>query len=1215
MPVKKYGFSEGNRRQLSFGLANGFVMPNYTCFIHPTNQAPSLDDICPNCGKPFGFPLSEEMIPRNINNREVVKAISRGFYGAVYLTRDRKTERLYAVKVIPKATYARRADGGYEKDFDAEARLHLDLSTSRVVARAEDWGEAEILFGSHTIPCHWLEMEFVEGRTLNEVIRTGPKSVREVAQVSWDLVDIIEQLHQREHYHNDLHGENILVIDLDERDARYAAIHPRKSIKVLDLGSADKRSKSVDGRLSDIHWVATHILDLVNSYERNIREHPPEDLRVCAQIRKVADHYRGIDRIRAPLPQDMKSAIHEAYSFGQRPWAERPRLASISEHYNAKTLPSWFAPDLFYDPSGRWEKKLVGSGPQLLYGMRGCGKTILLRSLEWSARIHPRNNEGRIETKDDVINRIKENEGFVGLFVSCSSLLQGSKPELVDAPVHRTFLAFAREIIRNVEVCELHDIGIIDYSQISNFVSVITRAIPWYEAPVERLDIWDVDRSLSAALDCPTKGAADNISFKPTLMFEELTRVSRKFVDLWRNKTFLFLLDDVSTRVLTRQNVDELIDQLCLQSPEFGFKVSTETQTLQLKTTGGELARPGRDYEEFDLGAEVFTAVGGRYGVKFIANILNRRAALTTTGPVQPASQVLGERSLNDLAEEIKEKRSGARYWGLNMLSGLCVGDVGDILQLYETILDRSDYRFPVEPAIQHRAALDLAQSKLRALLYRDEWLFAHATTFSKASNRELISSRERPRQFSHVYIHIDSGSTDVIRRVFDLVEAGVYVFDGGVIRSKTKGERHSVQYKLAYRKMLGLPDFMPLARRDRFEINNQEELIDWLENPSPDKLKWGLVSEEGPGAQNGDAGVAEEQGAVSRPQQLNLREKPTFPDARSLYDISILYEGDIEGVVVEWDRMHLFAAAGFEDRCLEGIRRIFSIGEPKHVALFKYADRGHFTEIDELLTDHSIAYSPVEVNDGQASVEEAFELVADQDIIGVDVTGLNKELIFRIVRKALVEREELWVFNTRAKVHYPTSAELEAVVAELEEGDILKFKELDEIVEGEIGPFYVVPIWGPRRDPNQPSVLTVFVPLKHSRVSALLEEVAVEQVVAIIPTESSGEESARSKAAGYLADHFVQQYKGEKYKVAPSSCQATYERLVKLHQMYSLDGGYNFELALTGSKMNTVAVGMLGAITTLGGVYYSRPNGFNKDKFTEGYGNTVAIRLKRLEK
>ena len=52
-----------------------------------------------------------------------------------------------------------------------------------------------------------------------------------------------------------------------------------------------------------------------------------------------------------------------------------------------------------------------------------------------------------------------------------------------------------------------------------------------------------------------------------------------------------------------------------------------------------------------------------------------------------------------------------------------------------------------------------------------------------------------------------------------------------------------------------------------------------------------------------------------------------------------------------------------------------------------------------------------------------------------------------------------------------------------------------------------------------------------------------------------------------------------------------------------------NFEMGLTGTKMHTVAAGMLGVIANVSGVYYT-PVHFDPRNYTIGTGNTTFTEL-----
>jgi len=60
----------------------------------------------------------------------------------------------------------------------------------------------------------------------------------------------------------------------------------------------------------------------------------------------------------------------------------------------------------------------------------------------------------------------------------------------------------------------------------------------------------------------------------------------------------------------------------------------------------------------------------------------------------------------------------------------------------------------------------------------------------------------------------------DVAAKLLALLDAGVFVYDGGVPRTKIRDDDPVLQFKLSYRKILGLASFIGLADRDRFELS-----------------------------------------------------------------------------------------------------------------------------------------------------------------------------------------------------------------------------------------------------------------------------------------------------------------------------------------------------------------------------------------------------------
>ncbi len=324
-----------------------------------------------------------------------------------------------------------------------------------------------------------------------------------------------------------------------------------------------------------------------------------------------------------------------------------------------------------------------------------------------------------------------------------------------------------------------------------------------------------------------------------------------------------------------------------------------------------------------------------------------------------------------------------------------------------------------------------------------------------------------------------------------------------------------------------------------------------------------------------------------------------------------------IEETPTDWGGKHVIAGFGFEIRSLGAWKNLVEAGQgtPRALTMLQYPDVGLLAQIDEFLHSASIPFNTVKTTSVMTS-SEAQQLIAKCDgQMVVDTTSLTKPLIYMLVSQALSIRNEVWVLHTCAAEYYPPESDLAAAVELFERKEFpAAFKKLDELIAGEKGPYTSVPIGVQRQDPSQPSLMAAFVSLKHDRVVRLLEEAPVEVVAAISPVHSAGPDTNRSKAARYMAEYLVQRYTGEVYGVPSLAHDEAYELLVKLHRQYCLSDGYNFEIALTGTKMHTVAAGMFASIATPSSVYYSKPTRFDPERFTKGTGVTRLLHLKRIE-
>src|SRR5205085_1651598 len=175
----------------------------------------------------------------------------------------------------------------------------------------------------------------------------------------------------------------------------------------------------------------------------------------------------------------------------------------------------------------------------------------------------------------------------------------------------------------------------------------------------------------------------------------------------------------------------------------------------------------------------------------------------------------------------------------------VCVGDLGDVVKLYEKILMRANPTERTVPADrQCDCFLEHSASLMHFLNRRDEHKKSLALSFAQASGELLQRSakngaagKPRLRQYTKLYVKVEAGPgfDSVVTTLLELLDAGVFVYDGGVPRTKTRDDDPVLQFKLSYRKMLGLASYIGLSDRDRFELSG-ENLRRWLSDPAAAK-------------------------------------------------------------------------------------------------------------------------------------------------------------------------------------------------------------------------------------------------------------------------------------------------------------------------------------------------------------------------------------------
>lgn len=1222
---------------------------SYGCFAHPSAgfERNRLDDICPECGRAYRFPLTER--PATIRDFTIQKPLRRGFYGVIYLATRGPFQRPNVLKIIPTEVYA-----FHKKDFEAECRLHYEVATgTEHVVAIGDYFEEEVAFGDLALRCHVAVLDYVDGVEMDDFLAAGDGvGARTLAQLAIDIFRLLQALEQKGAYHNDLHHRNLIVEQLPATRNRPEAIDETIRLVAVDLGSLADHSRSGPPRqaLGDLRAAAAFLVEFAVPLLSNPDQTPDSDYRLASTLVELAALIAGESaNIRTPDYEDFILQIRQAYVEASSPWRPPAGLTRLNDAYNAQTLHPCFVPRLLVDPGGEWLAAVSTGGPQVITGVRGCGKTMLLRALQFHARL-----SGHLEKNaaGHAIADLLRQDGFVGLYLSARRLLDalGSQSGRLHEPYARLLVGYGREGVRAARHLAEVDPALVRprwWESIGRSVAEViagaeTAGIPSAVSP----DV--LERRLQAVLFSLDRGEPTHrLVANPAIAFPALAEAVREASPAWDGSKILFLLDDVSTRHLEETSIAELLGSLLFSDDHCAFKLTTEGQTLELalKSPGLiERARADRDYEPFDLAARVNEKLKHpREGKRFLAKILKLRADEFTRHPRAEPEALLGDTSLEDIARHIVAtgRNAGERkttYWGLSALTAVCVGDIGDVLNIYDSMLRKAGAGSvgQIPPAIQNEAFQEYGSRRLYHLNRRKGELKDYAMSFAKAAHDLLQRSarprdgtqpkRDRLRQYAQLYVRITTGDEQAqFDRLRELIDAGVFVLESGADspRKKTRDADPISQFILTYRKLFGLTQYIGLAFSDRFELSG-DDLQAWLFNPADGKQI--LMGNLGGRLTAAEAAPAVEMAPTrpAQPAQLDLLvetvgtvganrvdepmeqpRQPTWatlewrlPGAREITGADTVAAGGVQTAIL---------GLGFEDRCRASASELFSaLGASLNNALLvRYREKGYSDEIEAIARRHATNVQVVgydELKDGAFDIPEG--------PVVVDVTGLAKPVLFHSVRDPLLRDRRVMVVHTQAAVHYPLDADVASVFSGDEPGDVFDLLErAGRIWSGEMTPYSFVPLLTSDLDDSRPCLLCAAASAKHERLLSLMEERTYDAVDILAPES----DSHRARLARLAADVATRGIEASRIsKVDSNDLAGIISFLAEQFRAYYLDGGFGIEFGLTGSKMHAVACAAASTAFKLAQVWYVAPAGFDPERFTQGVGATRWFLIER---
>jgi serine/threonine protein kinase/Flp pilus assembly protein TadD len=139
------------------------------------------------------------MIGKTISHYKILEKLGEGGMGVVYKAQDTKLDRIVALKFLPKSLVC---DAEAKSRFEHEAKAASSLNHPNITTIHEiDEFESEC----------FIVMEYVEGKSLKELLKSKPLSLKEVLDIAIQIGEGLNAAHKKEIVHRDIKSDNLML--------------------------------------------------------------------------------------------------------------------------------------------------------------------------------------------------------------------------------------------------------------------------------------------------------------------------------------------------------------------------------------------------------------------------------------------------------------------------------------------------------------------------------------------------------------------------------------------------------------------------------------------------------------------------------------------------------------------------------------------------------------------------------------------------------------------------------------------------------------------------------------------------------------------------------------------------------------------------------------------------------------------------------------------
>lgn len=308
------------------------------------------------------------MIGRVIKGRyKLIDELGRGSFATVYIARDTKNNRIYAVKIMH---FEFADDGELLARFQREAHILLQLSDPHIV-RIFDYGDDNDL--------HYIVMDYIDGQNLKyHTLTHGPMEPLRALDYARQISEGLDTAYKHGVVHRDIKPQNIVINSKDVvKITDFGLARSRETVTLTQsnvfMGTAyyippeqAESGRSADTR-SDLYSVAAVLFEMLTG-------NPPFEGETAVDIvvKHMNDKVPSICRVRPELPREIDLFMQKAMAKSPADRYSTPReyinaieqlqqrvQASLSELHDLQERRGEVGEQEQQEPAGR-----IGVGPE-----------------------------------------------------------------------------------------------------------------------------------------------------------------------------------------------------------------------------------------------------------------------------------------------------------------------------------------------------------------------------------------------------------------------------------------------------------------------------------------------------------------------------------------------------------------------------------------------------------------------------------------------------------------------------------------------------------------------------------------------------------------------------------------------------------------------------------------------------------------------------------